>query len=178
VNQATQTAGFSTIPGITRDALVVVTVACVLALIVNQVRSDGIPLIAKSEFEILVPCPEPMGEAIPIAADAEMIHDPNSLLIDVQSQGGHDAWHLPNALHQPFDWLAEQDEVHRKAAGVAKTIARSRKHRVVVYGDGGNPDSGRHWAALLSAAGIKNVVYVAGGAAAMRQRASSEGGAE
>ena len=55
------------------------------------------------------------------------------------------------------------------AAEVAKNIARSRKHHVVVYGDGGNPDSGKHWAASLSGSGIKNVVFISGGADALRR---------
>ena len=40
---------------------------------------------------------------------------------------------------------------------------------MVVYGDGGDPDSGEQWAALLSGAGIKNVVFVKGGAPALGQ---------
>jgi rhodanese-related sulfurtransferase len=154
---------------IIRDAFLVIIIATTIALVGNTFREDGIPLVAKEEYTILVPCPNPMGEAIPINADDPLIKDPTSLLIDVRSQKEFDEWHLSQALNQPYDWLAEQDEVDRKAREVAKNIARSRKHHVVVYGDGGNPDSGKHWAASLSGSGIKNVVFISGGADALRR---------
>jgi rhodanese-related sulfurtransferase len=159
-----------------RDALLVLIMATTLALVSNAFREDGIPLIAKEEYNILVPCPESMGEAIAINPNDPLIRDPTSFLIDVRSRKEFDEWHLPQALNQPYDWLAEQDEVNRKAAEIAKNIARSRKHHVVVYGDGGNPDAGKYWAASLSGSGIKNVVYVSGGADALRRSDALSGG--
>ena len=156
----------------------VVVLAAILALIVNEMRTDGIVLVAKEAFEIFVPCPEPMGEATAINADAALVRDPSSLLIDVRSREEHDTWHLPGSLNQPFDWLVEQDQINREAAEVARAVAPSGKHHVVVYGDGGDPDSGRHWAALLSAAGIKNVVFVSGGSDALRSLSPLPGGKE
>jgi rhodanese-related sulfurtransferase len=159
----------STVLVMVRDAFLVFIVATIVAMVSNTVRDDGIPLVAREEFEILVPCPAPMGEATAINSDDALIGDPTSLLIDARSREEFDEWHLPQALNQPFDWLAEQDEVDRQVAEVAKNIARSRKHHVVVYGDGGNPDSGKHWAALLSESGIKNVVFISGGAGVLRR---------
>jgi rhodanese-related sulfurtransferase len=159
-----------------RDALLVLIIATTLALGSNAFREDGIPLVAKEEYTILVPCPNPMGTATAIDADDPIIKEPSSLLIDVRSQKEFDEWHLPQALNQPYDWLAELDEVNRKAAEVAKSIARSRKSHVVVYGDGGNPDSGKYWAASLSASGIKNVVFISGGANALHRLKDSSGG--
>ncbi len=159
-----------------RDALLVLIIAATLALVSNAFREDGIPLIAKGEYNILVPCPESMGEATAINSDDPLIVDPASLLIDVRSRKEYDEWHLPQALNQPYNWLAEQDEVDQKAAEVAKNIARSRKHHVVVYGDGENPDAGEYWAASLSQSGIKNVVYISGGANAFSQLETLSGG--
>jgi rhodanese-related sulfurtransferase len=159
-----------------RDALLVLIIATTLALVINAFREDGIPLVAKEEYTILVPCPESMGEAIAINADDPLINNPASFLIDVRSRKEFDEWHLPQALNQPYDWLAEQDQVNEKAAEIAKNIARSGKHHVVVYGDGGNPDAGRYWAASLSASGIKNVVYISGGADALRRLDGLSGG--
>jgi len=152
---------------IARDALLTLLLAIILALAINTFRRDGIPLVAKEEFEILVPCSDPMGEATAINRDDSLVSSPTSLIIDVRSQEEFGKWHLPRSLNQPFDWLAEQDEVNRKAAEVARTIARSGKHDVVIYGDGENPDAGEYWAALLSESGIKNVVYISGGAKAL-----------
>ena len=152
-----------------RDAILILIIATTLALVSNAFREDGIPLVAKEEYTILVPCPESMGEATAINGDDPLIGDPGTQLIDVRSRKEFDEWHLPQALNQPYNWLAEQDEVDLKAAEVAKNIAQSRKRHVVVYGDGGNPDAGEYWAASLSESGIKNVVFVSGGAGALRQ---------
>lgn len=152
-----------------RDAFIVFIMATILALVSNAFREDGIPLVAKEEYTILVPCPESMGEAIAINADDPLVKDPESLLIDVRSRKEFEEWHLPQAMNQPYNWLAEQDEVDREAAEIAKNIARSRKRHVVVYGDGGNPDAGKYWAASLSGSGIKNVVFISGGANALRR---------
>ena len=165
-------------PTIARDSLVIIIVAIALALIVNAIRTDGIPLVAKKEFTILVPCPHSMGEATTIDGNDSRIKDSTSLVIDVRAQAEFNEWHLPNAINQPYNWLAEQDEVNRKAVGIAKRIARSGKHHVVIYGDGENPDPGEYWAALLSQSGIKNVVYVSGGAKALRQLENLSGGEE
>jgi rhodanese-related sulfurtransferase len=158
-----------------RDAILVLIIASILALVSNAFREDGIPLVAKEEYTILVPCPESMGEATAINSDDPLIGDPSSLLIDVRSRKEFDEWHLPQALNQPFNWLAEQDEVDRKAAEVAENSARDRKHHVIVYGDGGNPDAGERWAASLSESGIKNVVFISGGANALRRLEASPG---
>ena len=163
---------FSTFPRVlvtVRDALLVCIIATILAVVSNAFREDGIPLVAREEYNTLVPCPDFRGEAIAINSDDALIRDSNSLIIDARSRVEFDEWHLPQALNQPFDWLAEQDEVDRQAAEVAKNIARSRKQHVVIYGDGGNPDSGEHWAALLSGSGIKNVVFISGGADVLRR---------
>lgn len=151
------------------ESAAIAVIAVVVALVVNAIRDDGIPLVAREAFEILVPCPQPMGEATAIGSDSVVVRDPTSLVIDVRSSDEYASWHLPGSLHQPFDWLAEQKAIDREAGRVAQSIARSGKRAVVVYGDGGNPDSGEHWAALLTAAGIKNVVFVSGGAASLRK---------
>ena len=153
---------------VVRDAALIVAAASTVALTVNALRSDGIKLIAEAEYEILVPCPEPMGEAESIPVDDARITSDKSLLIDAREPVDFESWHLPDSINVPFDWLAEQHEIDIQAREVAKRVARSGKQDVVVYGDGGDPDSGHHWAALLSAAGIKRVVYVAGGAPSLR----------
>jgi hypothetical protein len=53
---------------------------------------------------------------------------------------------------------------------LARSIAASGASRVVVYGDGGRPDSGEHLGREISGRGIKNVFFVRGGAAAVLGR--------
>ncbi len=154
---------------IVRDAAVIAAVASAVALAVNALRTDRLPLVAQTEIETMVPCPEPMGTATPVPPGDERVQSPTTLLVDARSPEEFAAWHPADAVSFPFDWLAESDEVTRQAGEVAKVIARSRRQHVVVYGDGGDPDSGEHWSALLSGAGIKNVVFVKGGAPALGQ---------
>ncbi|MBN2192712.1 MAG: rhodanese-like domain-containing protein [Polyangiaceae bacterium] len=154
---------------IVRDAAVIAAVGSAVALVVNAVRPDRFPLLAKEEIETMVPCPEPMGTATAIAGSDERVRGTTTLLVDARDAEEFAAWHPAGAVSFPFDWLAESDEVEQQAAEVAKAIAKSRRQHVVVYGDGGDPDSGEHWAALLSGAGIKNVVFVKGGASALGQ---------
>lgn len=158
-----------------RDALCITSVAVVLALTVNALRADRLPLIARKDFDILVPCPEPLGSAVAITPTDPRVVDANSLLIDARSNDEFRAWHLPSAISVPFDWLAEQEEITNTAKVVARDVARSAKHAVVVYGDGGEPDSGQQWAALLNTAGIRNVTYVTGGSVALRELSAPKG---
>ena len=159
-----------------RDAVLIILASAISALAVNSLRRDGIELVAKTEYEILVPCPEPIGTAEAVSPGDERISDAKTLLIDARDSEQFEAWHLPEAISVPLDWLAEQHEIDLQAREVAKRVARSGKRHVVVYGDGGDPDSGQYWAALLSSAGIKRVVYVTGGAAALRGLEPAGGG--
>lgn len=148
-----------------RDALLVVVGCSALAVGVNSVRSDRIPLIAKAEYEILVPCPENVGVPNPMAANDSLLKDPRSLVIDARESEAFVQWHLEGARNQPFDWLGPPVDAEVKS--VAKQVAASGSVRVIVYGDGDDPDSGQEWAKLLIGAGIKNVSFVEGGAPAL-----------
>jgi rhodanese-related sulfurtransferase len=150
-----------------RDAGLVVLVAAVGALSVNAVRQNHIPLVADRPYETLVPCPEPGGAVEAVEASDPRLHDPGTLLVDARSAADYRAWHLPGAVHAPFDWLAELDEVKPVVKHLAQQAAGTHRQRVVVYGDGGDPDTGLEWAKLLAAEGIKHVHYVRGGAPAL-----------
>ena len=159
-----------------RDAALIVLVSTCCALGTNAARSDGIPFFAHAEYDILVPCPEPEGAAEGIAPTDERVVSRKTLLIDARDPADFETWHLPDAISVPLDWLAEQQEIDAQARTVAQQVARSGKRDVVVYGDGSDPDSGQYWAGLLVAAGIKRVVYVSGGAPALRQAGIGPGG--
>jgi len=157
-----------------RDATIVVVLSVVVAVGVNAIRSEGIPLVQKEAYDILVPCPEPVGDPEQMAPDDARIRDAKSLIIDVRAKDEFASWHIQGARNQPFDWLGPP--VDEEVKTVAKQVAASQAHRVIVYGDGDNPDSGREWAKLLSGARIKNVFYVSGGAPALNPELTKPAG--
>lgn len=155
-----------------KQATLLAAVAALLAFGTNAVRADGLSLVAQKDFEIVVPCPEPVGAATEIGPEDPRLRDPNTLIIDARAREEYESWHLASAINAPFDWLAEQDAITAQSQQIARDIARTRKHALVVYGDGGDPDSGRQWAVSLNSAGIRNVFYVRGGAPALHPESS------
>jgi rhodanese-related sulfurtransferase len=148
-----------------RDAALVLLISALAALGVNAVRPNGIPLLAAQPYETLVPCPEPGGEVVAVAASDPRLRDGGTLVVDARSAAEYQAGHFEGSVHAAFDWLAELDEIRPVVRNLAKQAAR--RQRVVVYGDGGDPDTGLEWAKLLAAEGIKHVHYVQGGAPAL-----------
>jgi 3-mercaptopyruvate sulfurtransferase SseA len=152
-----------------RDAAVIVLVASAAGLVANAVRHEHrLAWIQQVPYEILVPCPEPVAEASEMTPTDPRVSDPKSLVIDARSASEFAVWHVPGAVNVPFDWLGPPLDAEVKS--VAERAARSGATRVVVYGDGDDPDSGREWARLLSGARIKNVAYVNGGGPALERR--------
>lgn len=147
-----------------RDALLVTALSAGLALAYNGLRSSNkIPLVADKPYEILVPCPEHVGKPAR-ALKPQEVRDAgeNLALIDARERESYDEWHLPGALSIPFDYLEPNPE--------EKKVLRTHARKVVVYGDGENPDSGEQLAHAISGKGVKNVFFVKGGAPALRRR--------
>ncbi len=145
-----------------RDATIVVVLSAVLAIGTNAIRKDGIALVAKEPYRIFVPCPEPSGEVFPIAPTDVRWGGDRELVIDARPAGEFGQWHAPGARSVPFDFL---DPV---ADQTIEELIATRSARVVVYGDGLNPDTGEELASELSGRGMLNVHFVPGGAPAVR----------
>ena len=145
------------------EALAVVVVCTVVALSVNAVRADSIPLIATTPYKIFVPCPEPKGEVEQVEADAVRWGDRAELVVDARAVEDFEAWHAPGAHSVPYDFL---DPVPPEAV---EALLSSGGARVVVYGDPGPPDTGEALAGELSAAGMTRVHWVVGGVEAVRE---------
>jgi hypothetical protein len=152
-----------------RDAGITLLIAAAVGLSVNFARPHGIPFIQKPPYQILVPCPEGSGEAPAIAADAAEIRDARTLLVDARSAAEHAKGPLPGAIHLPFDYLDPAPPAQ------VRKIASSGAARVVVFGEGGDPDVGEQLARELAGAGIRNIFFVAGGAPALERLAAKRG---
>jgi hypothetical protein len=150
-----------------REALrqaVLITAACtVVGVSVNVLRRDGIRFVQNTPYEILVPCPETMGDASVVPAESPVLHQKRTLLLDARPPAEHGRWHPPGAWNVPFDYLEPTD------AAVIRKIAASGAARVVAFGDGLDPDSGEQLAREISGRGIKNVGYIPGGAKPFRK---------
>jgi hypothetical protein len=147
------------------EAVVASALAALVAVTVNALRPDGLPLVASEPYQILVPCPEPGGPVSAVDAIDPAVRSPRSFVVDARSPAEFAAAHASAAVNLTFDWL---DPVPEAALSqLARDIAASGATRVVVYGDGGRPDSGEHLGREISGRGIKNVSFVAGGAPAL-----------
>jgi len=159
----------SSLRTLVRDAMLLVAGCAVVGIAVNALRSDGIPLVQKTAYQILVPCPESTEHAPAIAATDPAVWQARTLLIDARSAADHRRWHPDGALHLPYDYLepAPEEQVHR--------IAASGAGRVVVFGDGADPDCGEQLAHELAGAGIRNVFFLQGGAQSLQEAAAKRG---
>ena len=148
---------------ILRDAAIVVALSLVLALSLNAARATGsIPLVAEREYQVLVPCPEHEGEAEGVDAATVTPGERGLLLVDAREAEAFSSWHPEQAVSIPYDFLAPT------SPELLQKVLSSRARRVVVFGDGEDPDSGQQLAQELSGKGIRNVVYVKGGAPALK----------
>ena len=159
----------STVRVTVRDAAVVTALAVAAALVANAVRPVPFPWVASQAYDLFVPCPEPLGEARAVPPGDPLLRADRTLVVDARDPQAFAAWHFPDALNVPFDWIdAVPDESVRR-------VAASGAASVVVCGDGGDPDSGRELARELSGRGVRNVHYVEGGAPALRGDAPAAG---
>jgi len=155
--------------GIIRDAMLIALAASGIGLGVNALMPDGLPLVADRPYDLFVPCPEPLGTVEALEPADPRLRAPGTLLVDARDEAARKAAPLAGAEPVPFDYL---ESVSREAV---TRLAGSGAPRVVVAGDGLDPDSGRELARELAGQGLKNVFFVSGGAPALLRRATREG---
>jgi rhodanese-related sulfurtransferase len=147
------------------EAAAVCLIGAATALAVNAVRRNGLPLVAHTPYQTLVPCPEPGGPVEAIDAAGLELSSPQVFLIDARSSDEFETEHHERAINIPYDWLDPvQEEILDE---LARSVAASGAARVIVYGDGGRPDSGEYLGKEISGRGIKNVYFIRGGAPAV-----------
>lgn len=152
-----------------RDAVIIAIACALFAVAFNALRSDGIALIQRKGYQILVPCP--VTEGVIEAIDAQTVKPGESkrLIIDARSSEEYKRWHLSGAINVPYDYLEPTDPK------TINEIASSGAKRVVIYGDGDNPDSGEQLAKEVAGKGIRNVAFVKGGSRQLNKNDSVGG---
>lgn len=148
-----------------RDALVMVVLTSMVALMVNWLRPKGMPLIADEPYEILVPCLEPGGEVTEFSAKDPLLQSGKNFIVDARPAKEFVGQHFRHAVNIAYNYLdpTPQEQLEQ----LAKNIAKSGAQRVIVYGDGDLPDTGEQLGKEISGFGIKNVYFVKGGAKAL-----------
>ncbi len=149
---------------ILRDAAIVLVLSSAAAITFNALRTQGLEFIALRDYEVFVPCPEPMGEAEPLQASQIRWGENDEWVLDARSPDRHEQWHPEGVRNVPFDFLLPV------ADGVLRKIVQGRSKRVLVIGDGLVPDTGEQLARELNGRGIRNVYYIQGGMMSVRQQ--------
>jgi predicted sulfurtransferase len=157
---------YSTLARSLIEAAIIAGAAALLALLVNVFHPNPIPLFATEAYQTMVPCPVQEGHVTPISATAKELKQKRVLFVDAREASEFKKWHFPGALSLTYDFLDPIPEEDLRK--IAEQIAARQAARVVVYGDGSKPDTGKLLGIDISAAGIKNVFYVTGGAAALQ----------
>ena len=160
----------SFVPAI-KEAAVIFAVSAAVSLAVNAVRENGIPFVRYEDYEVLVPCPETMGDAEELLPDKALLNNSDVLLVDARAAGSRAVQPVPGSMNVPYDYLEETPD---KAVS---DIAASGAKQVAVFGDGAEPDSGEQLAKELSGRGIRNVGFIKGGAPAVLRVLSDVKGA-
>jgi len=154
--------------GIVRDALIVLVLSAAVALAFNALRPEGIDLLAKQDYAIFVPCPEPMGEAEPMEPSQIRWNSTQDLIVDSRAPSEYARWHAQGSRNVAYDYLEPVSD------RTLKELAATGAKRVIVIGDGGQPDTGELLARELAGRGLKNVYYLAGGVRAIGNRQSEK----
>jgi rhodanese-related sulfurtransferase len=146
-----------------RDATIVTVVCTAIAISFNTLRRDGIALIQRQGYQILVPCPVTEGEVEALGPESLKPDDPRTLFIDARDAAEYKRWHQNGAMSVRFDYLEPTDPA------IVNKIASSGAKKVVVYGDGNDPDTGEQLAKEIAGKGIRNVAFISGGVATLRK---------
>ncbi len=155
-------AGFKATLSVFRDAVIVTALSAVLALAVNAARPNGLPLVAKKDYQILVPCPETGADVESVAANDPRLKDGQSLFVDARASSISKEWSLEGAVSMPYDYLEPTPPES------LSSLLRMRAKAIFVFGDGDDPDSGEQLARELAGKGVRNVFFIRGGAPALK----------
>ncbi|MBN2802729.1 MAG: rhodanese-like domain-containing protein [Deltaproteobacteria bacterium] len=153
------------------EAVIIALIGSILGIAVSFVHPRGIPLVEDEPYEIIVPCKVPGGKVKPV--DPSILKADKVFIVDARSKEEFDLWHPQNASLLTYDFL---DAVSQEdLTNLANSIVKARALKVVVYGDGSNPDTGELLGKEISGRGIKNVYFIKGGIDTLKGTAKTGG---
>ncbi|RME23191.1 MAG: rhodanese-like domain-containing protein [Deltaproteobacteria bacterium] len=148
------------------EAAAMMVASSLVGLAVNLFHPRAIPYVAEKPYRTVVPCPVP-GKDVD-ACGANELHRQVNLFVDARSRRDYEKWHVPGAMNIPYDYLEPVPQASIDELSMALSARHARK--IVVYGDGRNPDSGEHLARELAEKGFGNICFVKGGAPVLMSR--------
>lgn len=142
---------------------VLFTAACVLVGVAfNALRPHGIELVARSPYEIYVPCPESLAKAETVSTEAAR-RSGAVLYLDARPVEDYERAHIKGAVSFPYPILEDPDPRRVEAL-------KTKGLPIVTYCDGGRSRFGEMMAKLLTELGVPNVTHLEGGLEAWRSQ--------
>jgi rhodanese-related sulfurtransferase len=133
----------------------VIAFSTILALMVNGIRGEGLPLVMPFTPEYQCPSRMPEGLAIRMEEALGLYGRGQALFVDARSRDSFDKNHITGAVSLPYSFLAPVP---------ADAVAGLKQGRsVIVYCNGKGAERSRLMAGELSDAGLKGVSYLDGG---------------
>jgi len=137
------------------QSFILAAVGCVMGLVVNFARSEGIEFIRSTPYNIYVPCPMMPKEAKSI--EVQDLKDTDDLVfVDARPSADYDKQRIEGSRSVPYNPLKSPP---KSAIEELKALG---PNRIIVVGDT-EIDSGRLFAAELAEAGCLGVRYLKGG---------------
>ncbi|MGC9042974.1 MAG: rhodanese-like domain-containing protein [Myxococcota bacterium] len=140
-----------------RNSIIIALIVTISSVIINFIHPHRIPFFATRHYEIYVPCPDTKGEIKEITVDEFLKMESESIIVDARSRADYEKWHFKDAINIEYDFLTPVCPIK------IKEIINQKRRYVLVYGDGGEPDSGKELAKELATNGINNVFFLKGG---------------
>jgi rhodanese-related sulfurtransferase len=134
---------------------------CVLVgVLFNALRPQGIDLVARTEYQIYVPCPESLARAETVST-AQARSTSKVLYLDARPSEDFERAHIKGAVSFPYPILEDPDPARVEAL-------KTKGVPIVTYCGGGRSKFGEMMAKLLTELGVKNVTHLEGGLEAWR----------
>ena len=157
------------------QSIVIIAFSSGIALATNQIRPDGIPVVAKTAYDIFAPCrdSEASGRLTAVRSLGNGALQ-RRLFVDARPGAAFAAEHAEQAVNIPYSVLFGASAEAVETLG--KAIRAQNPESVVVYGAIAQPDApgqqvdlARPLAAQLTEAGIQGVTYLEGGLDALKK---------